>query len=35
MTKLYERKPWGLWLLDNGFWLLALLVMAVILSAWM
>ena len=35
MTKLYERKPWGLWLLDNGFWLLALLVMGMILSAWM
>jgi hypothetical protein len=34
-TKLYERKPWGLWLLDNAFWLLSLLVMSVILSFWM
>ncbi len=34
-TKLYERKPWGLWLLDNGFWLVALLVMGAILGAWM
>lgn len=34
-TKLYEKKPWGLWLLDNSFWLLALLVMGTILSAWM
>ncbi len=35
MTKLYERKPWGLWLLDNGFWLISLLVMGSILSVWM
>ncbi len=34
-TKLYEKKPWGLWLLDNGFWLISLLVMGMILSAWM
>jgi hypothetical protein len=34
-TKLYERKPWGLWILDNAFWLLSLLVMGVILSLWM
>ncbi len=34
MTKLYEKKPWGLWLLDNGFWLVSLLVMGVILSFW-
>ena len=34
-TKLYEKKPWGLWLLDNGFWLIALLVMGMLLSAWM
>ncbi len=33
-TKLYEKKPWGLWLLDNGFWLISLLVMGVILSFW-
>lgn len=35
MTKLYEKKPWGLWLLDNAFWLVSLLVMGVILSLWM
>ncbi|HUI30742.1 MAG TPA: DUF1761 domain-containing protein [Candidatus Acidoferrales bacterium] len=35
MTKLYEKKPWGLWLLDNGFWLVSLLVMGIILSIWM
>ncbi len=34
-SKLYERKPWGLWLLDAGFWLISLLVMGMILSAWM
>jgi hypothetical protein len=34
-TKLYEKKPWGLWLLDNGFWLISLLTMGIILSVWM
>ncbi len=34
-TKLFEKKPWGLWLLDNSFWLVSLLVMGVILSVWM
>jgi hypothetical protein len=34
-TKLYEKKPWGLWLLDNTFWLISLVVMGVILSLWM
>jgi hypothetical protein len=34
-TKLYEKKPWGLWLLDNGFWLISLMVMGVIQSFWM
>ncbi len=34
-TKLYEKKPWGLWFMDNGFWLISLLVMGSILSAWM
>jgi hypothetical protein len=33
-TKLYESKPWGLWLLDNGFWLIDLMVMGIILSVW-
>lgn len=34
MTKLYEKKPWGLWFLDNGFWLISILVMGIILSVW-
>ena len=34
-TKLYEKKPWRLWLLDNTFWLISLLVMGIILSLWM
>jgi hypothetical protein len=34
-TKLYEKKPWGLWLLDNAFWLISLLIMGIILSSWM
>ena len=33
-TKLYEKKPWGLWLLDNAFWLISLVVMGIILSVW-
>ena len=33
-AKLYERKRWGLWLLDNAFWLISLLIMGVILSKW-
>ena len=33
-TKLYEKKPWGLWLLDNVFWLFSLFVMGTILSVW-
>jgi hypothetical protein len=34
IIKLYENKPWGLWLLDNAFWLISISVMAVILSVW-
>jgi hypothetical protein len=34
-TKLFEKKPWGLWFLDNSFWLNSLLVMGMILSLWM
>ncbi len=34
-TKLFERKPWGLWLLDNAFWLISLLAMGAILGAWL
>ncbi|HVN49284.1 MAG TPA: DUF1761 domain-containing protein [Bacteroidota bacterium] len=35
MTKLYEKKRWGLWFLDNAFWLISLLVMGTILSSMM
>ncbi len=31
---IYEKKPWKLWLLNNGYWLVSLLVMGVILSLW-
>jgi Protein of unknown function (DUF1761) len=34
-TKLYEKKPWGLWLLDNAFWMISLVIMGLILSLWM
>jgi len=29
---LYEKKPWKLWLINNGYWLVSLLVMGAILS---
>jgi hypothetical protein len=31
---IYEKRPWKLWILDNSFWLLSLLVMGTILSVW-
>jgi hypothetical protein len=34
VTKLYEKKPWGLWLLDNAFWLMTMMIMGVVLSVW-
>ncbi len=34
MGVLYEKRSWKLWSLDNGFWLLSLLVMGAILSSW-
>ena len=30
----YEKKPWALWILNNAYWLVSLLVMGVILSVW-
>jgi hypothetical protein len=33
-TVLWEKKPWALWLLNNGYWLVSLMVMGVILSVW-
>ena len=34
MGVVYEKRKWKLWVLDNGFWLLSLLVMGAILSSW-
>lgn len=31
---LWEGKPWKLWVLNNGYWLVSLLVMGVILALW-
>ena len=32
---IYEkRSQWKLWILDNAFWLISLLVMGIILSVW-
>jgi hypothetical protein len=31
---IYEKRSWKLWLLDNAFWLISLLVMGTILSSW-
>ena len=30
----YQKKPFALWILDNAYWLISLLVMGMILSAW-
>jgi hypothetical protein len=30
----YEKKPFALWILNNAYWLISLLVMGVILSLW-
>lgn len=34
MGVVYEKRPWKLWVLDIGFWLVSLLVMGAILSSW-
>ncbi len=34
VTKLYENKPWGLWILDNAFWLITMFIMGTVLSVW-
>ena len=31
---IYEKKPFGFWLLNNAYWLVSLLVMGIILSVW-
>ena len=30
----YEKKPFTLWILNNAYWLISLLIMGVILSVW-
>lgn len=30
----YEKKPFALWIVNNAYWLISLLVMGIILSAW-
>jgi hypothetical protein len=30
----YEKKPFALWILNNAYWLISLLVMGIILSVW-
>ena len=34
-TVLWEKKSWKLWLLNNGYWLVALLVAGFIIGSWM
>jgi hypothetical protein len=31
---LYNKKPWSLWLLNNAYWLVSLIIMGFILSVW-
>jgi hypothetical protein len=31
---IYERKPFGLWILTNAYWLISLVVMGIILALW-
>jgi hypothetical protein len=31
---IYEKKSWKLWILNNAYWLISLLAMGAILSAW-
>ena len=35
MGVVYEKRSWKLWIMDNAFWLISLLVMGAILSSWM
>jgi hypothetical protein len=30
----YQKKPFALWMLDNSYWLISLLLMGIILSVW-
>ncbi|HUI93547.1 MAG TPA: DUF1761 domain-containing protein [Chitinivibrionales bacterium] len=31
---IYEKRPWPLWLLNSAYWLISLLAMGALLSAW-
>ncbi len=31
---MYEKKSWTLWLINNGYWLVSLVVMGIILAVW-
>lgn len=31
---IYEKRPWLLWVLNNAYWLISLLVMSIILTLW-
>jgi hypothetical protein len=31
---LYEGKPWGLWLLNSGYWLVSFMAMGAVLATW-
>ncbi len=33
-TVLWDKKPWKLWVLNNGYWLVVLLLMGIVLGAW-
>ena len=33
-TVLWDGKPWGLWILNNAYYLLSLMIMGVILALW-
>lgn len=31
---IYEKRSWTLWILDNAYWLISLLIMGIILALW-
>ncbi len=33
-TVIYEKKPWSLWILNNAYWLISLIVIGIILTYW-
>jgi hypothetical protein len=30
----YNKRPWMLWILNNAYWLISLIVMGIILAVW-